>query len=66
MTWAPFLRAVGASRRARPSVGVAAADGRARIEPHPRHPAMSGLEVSPVHGYYCICDRCTRDLIKPH
>jgi hypothetical protein len=64
MTWPPVLRAIGASRT-RPSVGVAAAGSHARIEPHPRHPAMSGLEVSPVHGHYCICDRCTRDLTKP-
>jgi hypothetical protein len=26
-----------------------------------RHPAMRGLNVSPVHGRHCICDRCTAD-----
>jgi hypothetical protein len=25
---------------------------------HNRHPAMSGIQVSPVHGRHCICDRC--------
>jgi hypothetical protein len=25
-----------------------------------RHPAMAGLNVSPVHGWHCICDRCAR------
>jgi hypothetical protein len=26
-----------------------------------RHPAMRGLNVSPVHGRHCICDRCSAD-----
>jgi hypothetical protein len=26
-----------------------------------RHPAMRGLNVSPVHGRHCICDRCSPD-----
>ena len=24
-----------------------------------RHPAMRGLNVSPVHGRHCICGRCS-------
>lgn len=28
-------------------------------EPH-RHPAMSGLDISPVHGRHCICHGCER------
>jgi hypothetical protein len=24
-----------------------------------RHPAMRGLDISPVHGRHCICDRCS-------
>jgi hypothetical protein len=29
------------------------------LAPHSeRHPAMRGLNVSPVHGRHCICDRC--------
>jgi hypothetical protein len=24
-----------------------------------RHPAMRGLNVPPVHGRHCICDRCS-------
>ncbi|MBO0768296.1 MAG: hypothetical protein J2O48_06385 [Solirubrobacterales bacterium] len=23
-----------------------------------RHPAMRGIDVSPVHGRHCICNRC--------
>ena len=23
-----------------------------------RHPAMRGIDVSPVHGRHCICKRC--------
>jgi len=23
-----------------------------------RHPAMRGIQVSPVHGRHCICSRC--------
>jgi hypothetical protein len=25
------------------------------------HPAMRGLNVSPVHGRHCICNRCSGD-----
>jgi hypothetical protein len=25
-----------------------------------RHPAMRGLNVSPVHGRHCICGRCDK------
>ncbi|HET9074708.1 MAG TPA: hypothetical protein VFN48_09030 [Solirubrobacteraceae bacterium] len=25
-----------------------------------RHPAMRGLDVSPVHGRHCICGRCAQ------
>jgi hypothetical protein len=24
-----------------------------------RHPAMAGIDVPPVHGRHCICQRCT-------
>jgi hypothetical protein len=49
---------------AAPAKEPAAADGtKAQPRPieHPRHPAMRGLNVSPVHGHHCICDRCGHD-----
>jgi len=24
------------------------------------HPALAAIDFSPVHGRYCICDRCAR------
>jgi hypothetical protein len=42
---------VAASRRAE---GLAPAS-------EDRHPAMRGLNVSPVHGRHCICNRCSPD-----
>jgi hypothetical protein len=35
-----------------------AEDAKARAD---RHPAMRGLDVSPVHGHHCICGRCEQD-----
>jgi hypothetical protein len=43
-----------------------ATDGSLAAQPAPepavtdpaRHPAMRGLNVSPVHGRHCICNRC--------
>jgi hypothetical protein len=62
MSWFPF-RAV-TSRRTRPTapLGTAARPGRARGQQ--RHPAMSGLDVPPVHGWHCICDRCAAQTRK--
>ncbi|HUE26778.1 MAG TPA: hypothetical protein VMP89_08385 [Solirubrobacteraceae bacterium] len=61
MSWpSPVLRVVHFARRSRPDHGarahanvVGAAAGR-------RHPAMAGLNVPPVHGHHCICQRCER------
>ncbi|HWF74591.1 MAG TPA: hypothetical protein VG186_14670 [Solirubrobacteraceae bacterium] len=25
-----------------------------------RHMAMTGIDVSPVHGWHCTCERCAR------
>jgi hypothetical protein len=36
---------------------VLAGSGRPERQHH--HPAMNGIDVSPVHGRHCICDRCT-------
>jgi hypothetical protein len=55
MSFAPLLRIVGGPRRARRSAAVAA---KAPAGTQHRHPAMSGIDVSPVHGWHCICDRC--------
>ena len=32
--------------------------GDANKDARDRHPAMRGLNVSPVHGRHCICERC--------
>jgi hypothetical protein len=37
----------------------------ARDDRPQRHPAMSGLNVSPVHGRHCICDRCAAHADEP-
>jgi hypothetical protein len=42
----------GAADQRRPPV-----DGQS---PEDRHPAMRGLDVSPVHGRHCICNRCSQ------
>jgi hypothetical protein len=55
MSWSPLLRVMRTSRRSRRS---GAASAPALSDTHHRHPAMIGIEVSPVHGWHCICDRC--------
>src|SRR5581483_2072707 len=61
MTWSPFLRAVGISpRRRRAHAQTAAA--RTAAERRARHSAM-GLDVPPVHGWHCICERSQRPLV---
>jgi hypothetical protein len=46
-------------RRSRLARRRGASDGSASGELSHRHPAMSGINVSPVHGRHCICDRCS-------
>lgn len=58
MSFTPFFRAMGVSRRSRRSGIAVVGPGHSRPEEQTRHPAMSGIEVSPVHGRHCICDRC--------
>ncbi|HWF72984.1 MAG TPA: hypothetical protein VG186_06555 [Solirubrobacteraceae bacterium] len=37
-------------------------DERGDIDPQPdRHPAMARIDVSPVHGRHCDCERCRKD-----
>jgi hypothetical protein len=52
-------RLVQTSRRSRPSAFAAPSVATGQIR-H-RHPAMAGLNVPPVHGHHCICDRCVRN-----
>lgn len=52
------IRAVSASRQFRQSAPPHRPSAAPRDTSH-RHPAMSGLDISPVHGRHCICDRCT-------
>ncbi len=53
-----ILRAMGTARRARARTSPAGAPPAPASR---RHPAMSGLNVSPVHGRHCICSRCVPD-----
>jgi len=49
---------MGAGRRSRDAeVPTASSSGLSSHAPR-RHPAMTGIDVSPVHGRHCICDRC--------
>jgi hypothetical protein len=55
MAFVTFLRAVSAARQSR---GAERTSGVPAARVSGRHPAMSGLNVSPVHGRHCICNRC--------
>jgi hypothetical protein len=57
MPWSSLIRAVGAKRHSRESTAEPAHRiGFAGSDPAPR--TMMGLQVSPVHGHHCICNRC--------
>ena len=58
MAFVSFFRAVSVARQPREADGTTNVPA-ARREVTGRHPAMSGLNVSPVHGRHCICDRCS-------
>lgn len=60
MTWSPLLRVVGIARRSRHNTSLTGAENPAHAAGRGRHPAMAGLDVSPVHGRHCICARCER------
>ncbi len=53
-------RTFGAARRIHPGAIPPAPDGPRAVAkaPERRHPAMRGLDVSPVHGRHCNCRRC--------
>jgi hypothetical protein len=33
---------------------------RAALQPAESHPALAAIDFTPVHGRYCICERCAR------
>jgi hypothetical protein len=72
MTFSSLVRRAVKRRRATPPSGVSSrpvapargsAGGRgAVVDSQPeRHPAMARIDVSPVHGRHCDCDRCRRE-----
>ncbi len=63
MSWLTLHRA-DVSRRASPATDRVASRDPGLGEVRHRHPAMAGLNVSPVHGRHCICERCAREMRK--
>jgi hypothetical protein len=59
MTFADRLRTVRATRLAGSASGPSQAAAARDRGTSQRHPAMQGIDVPPVHGHHCICDRCT-------
>jgi hypothetical protein len=55
MPWSSLIRAVGAKRSLRES---SSEQTRAFAGSDPAPRTMMGLQVSPVHGHHCICNRC--------
>jgi hypothetical protein len=61
MSWLTFHRTVDVSQRSPSQSERLASRAPALGEVRHRHPTMAGLNVSPVHGRHCICDRCARE-----
>jgi hypothetical protein len=57
MPWSSFIRAVGAKRHP-PGLPAARVADAGHEESTGAHRTMMGLDVSPVHGRHCICNRC--------
>jgi hypothetical protein len=57
MPWSSFIRAVGAKRHL-PGLAADRAAGSVHEEAMGARRTMMGLDVSPVHGRHCICNRC--------
>lgn len=57
MPWSSLIRAVGAKRNLPDMPGAQVGDS-ASEEPVAARRPMMGLNVSPVHGRHCICNRC--------
>jgi hypothetical protein len=49
------------SRRSRRAPGRISSRGFGLGDIQNRDTAMVGLNVSPVHGWHCICQRCARE-----
>jgi hypothetical protein len=64
MSWPHFLRAVDVSRRSRSASDRVTSRAPGLGEVRHRHPAMTRLNISPVHGRHCICERCARQTHK--
>jgi hypothetical protein len=58
MNWSTKLLAKAARRENPVAVGRASSTVAVQGPEHKRHPAMAGINVSPVHGHHCICSRC--------
>jgi len=56
MHFSPFARLTARSTHRRRRVSATA--GGSVIQP--RREAAMGIEVQPVHGHHCICQRCQR------
>jgi hypothetical protein len=57
MTWPTLFRVVSFPRRARRTSSSVPQKPVTMGERQHRRTAM-GIDVSPVHGHHCICDRC--------
>jgi len=57
MPWSSFIRAVGAKRHL-PGLPAERIGGQPHEESAGARRTMMGLDVSPVHGHHCICNRC--------
>jgi hypothetical protein len=63
VTWPGVRRAVGLSGGPSPaSKPTAAVAAGLRLGQPERHPAMIGINISPVHGWHCSCRRCIAQL----
>jgi hypothetical protein len=69
MTWPSILRRAVRGRQSEPPNGSISSRTSPRreqprssvIDQQPvRHPAMARIDVSPVHGRHCDCERCRR------
>ncbi|HWK16184.1 MAG TPA: hypothetical protein VNR66_01910 [Solirubrobacteraceae bacterium] len=59
MSLTRLIRTPGNRRRTR-TVSLAPVAHSSPEEPRRRHPAMAGINCSPVHGRHCICGQCRR------
>ncbi len=57
MPWSTFIRAMGAKRNLREVPALRPGGGAFEDLAGP-HRTMMGIDVSPVHGRHCICNRC--------